>query len=185
KLNNQFGERPKFARDADRPDTGFFAARVAPAAQRAKADPAKSDGAKDMDKAAAEASVALRNQLTLSMSRGMRGDAGVSADRKATDTAVQGTPAFMKRFGGGGKQPQAAKNADKKQGENERRFAYEPGPDLVTDTLLWHPNLWLADGSAEIRFVIGAGDATYRVLLLGHSPTGRFGFFEKRLDVGR
>ena len=55
--------------------------------------------------------------------------------------------------------------------------------DVLTDTLLWHPNLWLANGDAEIRFDIGGGNATYRVLLLGHSATGRFGFYETRLDV--
>jgi hypothetical protein len=62
-------------------------------------------------------------------------------------------------------------------------YAHPYAPGLYSDTLLWHPALWIADGSGEVRFDIGSGQTTYRVLLLGHSTTGRFGFFETRLDV--
>ncbi len=53
----------------------------------------------------------------------------------------------------------------------------------TSDTLLWHPTLWLATGAGEVHFDIPPASATYRVILLGHGPTGRFGFFETRLDV--
>lgn len=62
-------------------------------------------------------------------------------------------------------------------------FAYEHSPDLAFDTLLWHPSLWLPDGRGEVRFDLAAGQASYRLLILGHGPTGRFGYFEKHLDV--
>jgi hypothetical protein len=62
-------------------------------------------------------------------------------------------------------------------------YPYQPSPSALGDTLLWHPNLYLNDGAGEVRFDIAPVQATYRVLLLGHSPTGRFGFFETRFDV--
>ena len=40
-----------------------------------------------------------------------------------------------------------------------------------------------AGRAAEVHFDIASGQATYRVLLLGHGPSGRFGFYETRLDV--
>ena len=60
-------------------------------------------------------------------------------------------------FGNGAKAKSADTKMAEKKKENERRFAYETGPDLVTDTLLWHPNLWLADGNAARR-AAGYGD---------------------------
>jgi Putative zinc-finger len=65
----------------------------------------------------------------------------------------------------------------------EREFAHIHTPGLLADTLLWHPTLWLENGAGEVRFEVGSGQATYRVLLLGNSPTGRLGFFETRLDA--
>ncbi len=62
-------------------------------------------------------------------------------------------------------------------------YAHPYAPGLYSDTLLWHPALWIANGAGEVRFDIASGQTTYRVLLLGHSTTGRFGFFETRLDV--
>lgn len=69
-------------------------------------------------------------------------------------------------------------------GARQLEYPFQNGPNSIGDTLLWHPTLFLANGSAEVRFDIAPGQATtYRVLLLGHSPTGRFGFYETRLDV--
>ena len=65
----------------------------------------------------------------------------------------------------------------------EREFAHVHTPGLLADTLLWHPTLWLENGAGEVRFEVGSGQTTYRVLLLGHSPTGRLGIFETRLDA--
>jgi hypothetical protein len=64
-----------------------------------------------------------------------------------------------------------------------RQHAHQYAPNQIADTLFWSPALWLADGSAEVRFDIASGRATYRVLLMGHSPTGQFGFYDMRLDV--
>jgi hypothetical protein len=62
-------------------------------------------------------------------------------------------------------------------------YFHQHVPNLRADTLLWHPTLWLEQGNAEVHFDIASGQATYRVLLLAHGPSGRFGFFETRLDV--
>jgi hypothetical protein len=75
------------------------------------------------------------------------------------------------------------KKIERAAGSNAVEYAHKYVPNLQSDTLLWHPTLWLANGAAEVHFDIGSGNATYRVLLLGHSPAGRFGFFETRLDV--
>ncbi len=76
-------------------------------------------------------------------------------------------------------------NAPKANEARRRRpeFAYEHSPDFAFDTLLWHPSLWLPEGRGEVRFDLAAGQASYRLLILGHGPTGRFGYFEKTLDV--
>lgn len=82
--------------------------------------------------------------------------------------------------------PPPAKNDGKKKGKPSVRqleYPYQPAPNLIGDILLWHPNLFLLNGTAEVHFDIAPVEATYRVLLLGHSPTGRFGFHEMRLDV--
>ena len=63
------------------------------------------------------------------------------------------------------------------------QFAHQYAPELLSDTLLWRPTLWLEGGDIEVHFGIASGNATYRVLLLGHNRTGRFGFYETRLDV--
>jgi hypothetical protein len=54
---------------------------------------------------------------------------------------------------------------------------------LPSDTLLWLPALFLEHGTAKISFTLPQGAARYRVLLLGHSAHGRFGFYETRLQV--
>ena len=64
-----------------------------------------------------------------------------------------------------------------------REYAHQHAPNLISDTLLWSPTLYLTNGTADIRFDIASGQATYRLLLLGHTSTGRFGFYETRLDV--
>ncbi len=69
------------------------------------------------------------------------------------------------------------------KGRASDAYTYQYGPNLGTDTLYWHPTLWLPEGRAEVQFDMAAGQATYRVLLLGHCPAGRFGFYEMRLDV--
>src|SRR5262249_49908452 len=62
-------------------------------------------------------------------------------------------------------------------------YPYQPSPNQSGDTFLWYPNLFLPNGAGEVRFNMATVEATYRVLLLGHSPTGRFGFHESRLDI--
>ncbi len=77
--------------------------------------------------------------------------------------------------------PGAPKVADNRRRSPE--FAYEYSPELAFDTLLWHPSLWLPEGRGQVHFDLAAGQASYRLLILGHGHTGRFGFFEKSLDV--
>jgi hypothetical protein len=81
--------------------------------------------------------------------------------------------------------PPAAKQAPAmpvNQGD-EIEYAFKYAPNMFADTLLWNPRLQLVHGQADARFDIAIGQASYRVLLLGHSPTGRFGFHETRIDV--
>ena len=86
--------------------------------------------------------------------------------------------------GSGNPVPAAAPKAKMMaRGGRRLEYAHEHVPNLAADTLLWHPALKLENGSATVRFDIASGQATYRVLLLGHGPNGRFGFFETRLDV--
>lgn len=70
-----------------------------------------------------------------------------------------------------------------KKAAEEVEYGYTHTRELYADTLFWNPTLWTADGTAEFRFDVANGLATYRLLLLGHSPSGRFGFYEGRLDV--
>jgi hypothetical protein len=79
--------------------------------------------------------------------------------------------------------PNPGNPPDGKKAAEEIEYGYRHVPGLHADTLLWHPALWLTNGTGEIRFDIAAGQASYRILLLGHTTTGRFGFHESRLDV--
>src|SRR5262249_40595737 len=53
----------------------------------------------------------------------------------------------------------------------------------VHDTVFWHPALRRADGSVRVSFDLAGVPTTYRVLLLGHSPSGRLGTATGRLEV--
>jgi hypothetical protein len=85
--------------------------------------------------------------------------------------------------------PPQAKNDGKpamaKENNQQDRieYAHKHVPNLFADTLLWHPSLLAVKGQAEVRFEIASGQASYRVLVLGHTPSGRFGFYETTLDV--
>jgi hypothetical protein len=99
----------------------------------------------------------------------------------ALDGAADAIPGKAK-----GDQPNPAPTAVGGGGPNLRRaieYPYFFTNGGASDTLLWHPTLWLPAGNGEVRFDIPQAPATYRVILLGHGPTGRFGFFETRLDV--
>jgi hypothetical protein len=120
---------------------------------------------------------------------------------KLAANGMRGTPAWNLRQdgkAGGPVPPPAAYKADQKDAEKVKgdqkvaemanaaravEYAHKQENGPSSDTLLWRPTLWLANGSADVPFDIGAGNATYRVLLLGHGPSGRFGFYETRLDV--
>ncbi len=75
------------------------------------------------------------------------------------------------------------KQRDEAKASRNREYAHQHAPNLASDTLLWSPNLHLIKGAAEVHFDIASGQATYRLLLLGHTADGRFGFHEMRLDV--
>jgi hypothetical protein len=125
---------------------------------------------------------------------------------KLAANGARGTPAWNVRQdgkGGGPIPPPAAFKGEKKDAEKVKgdqkvaemakgaadhayravEYAHKQENGLSSDTLLWRPTLWLANGAADVPFDIGAGNATYRVLLLGHNAAGRFGFYETRLDV--
>jgi hypothetical protein len=66
-----------------------------------------------------------------------------------------------------------------------REYAHQHnGGGLDThDTVLWHPALRTADGSVRVSFDLAGVPTTYRVLLLGHSPSGRLGAVTGRLEA--
>ncbi|MBI3823587.1 MAG: hypothetical protein HY289_13035 [Planctomycetes bacterium] len=111
------------------------------------------------------------------------------------ENAAKGTSAWNDRRGAFGKHldknplpPKAKKDGKKGDAVAEKtergvEYAYQFEANMLADTLLWRPTLMLETGAAEVRFDIAPGNATYRVLLLGHTATGRFGFYETRLDV--
>jgi alpha-2-macroglobulin-like protein len=43
------------------------------------------------------------------------------------------------------------------------------------DLLLWHPTLFAADGTAQVEFDLPSQPATYRIVIHGHTATGRVG----------
>jgi uncharacterized protein YfaS (alpha-2-macroglobulin family) len=64
-------------------------------------------------------------------------------------------------------------------------YAYrrEPArPELPAD-VLWHPAVVLTNGRAQVSFDLPASVTTYRVLLHAHSPSGRLGSAEGKLEV--
>ena len=194
-LDHQFAQMPPVSRNlGERPVTGVFKEQIA------KLDEGKRE--KIEKEADSKAARAMHDQLAQSFFRRTRGDNDAFADRKENrdslalneslkkaydaaeklhkkaDAGPPPAPLAPKEVRGGA----GAENAKAKAG---RQVEYAPvyAAGLQTDTLLWHPSLWLANGGADVHFNIGSGDVTYRVLLLGHSPTGRFGFYEQRLDV--
>jgi hypothetical protein len=108
------------------------------------------------------------------------GERFAKAASEAKKLDGQPVPAGPGGLGGGGPKPPVARGG---AAAVEREFAHVHTPGLLADTLLWHPTLWLANGAGEVHFEVGSGQASYRVLLLGHTPSGRFGFFETRLDA--
>jgi hypothetical protein len=52
-------------------------------------------------------------------------------------------------------------------------------------TLLWHPNLRLELGQAQVAFDVPAVPTTYRVLIFGHDADGRIGFHENRQPTAK
>jgi hypothetical protein len=109
-----------------------------------------------------------------------------SADALADKAKVKPAVAAQPPAPGAPAPVAAGPSAKKEQLDSMARhveYFHQHVPNLQADTLLWHPTLWLEQGSAEVHFDIASGQATYRVLLLAHGPSGRFGFFETRLDV--
>jgi uncharacterized protein YfaS (alpha-2-macroglobulin family) len=91
-----------------------------------------------------------------------------------------------------GEQKEAAGKAKAGQGGGAGRdqaitqaYAYrrEPArPELPAD-VLWHPTVELKNGRAQVSFDLPASVTTYRVLLHAHSPSGRLGSAEGKLEV--
>jgi hypothetical protein len=188
-LNAQVALLPSVKRTIAKPIAGTFALRAE----------AEGIGGKD----AGQANV-LSEQLAANLSRRVPGEGMIQVtvpgnadkpsknanDNIALNKRFDEAKQFGKSNRGGSeiapKPPLLPAAADKKPkmlAGAGREYFHQHVQNVLTDTLLWHPNLWLGEGQAEVRFDIGDGNATYRVLLLGHGPAGRFGFYETRLDV--
>jgi hypothetical protein len=111
-------------------------------------------------------------------------------NRKALDKLDRGGKAASQTAGAGpasaapGSVPMPAALADQlKEQQSRRTYSFEYVAGLEQDTLLWHPALFLANGSAQVAFDVPTAAGIYRVLLLGHTPDGRLGAYEGRLEV--
>ncbi len=62
-------------------------------------------------------------------------------------------------------------------------FAYKHLTKVEPDLPLWHPNLKLENGEANVRFELPRQAGSYRILILGHSADGRFGYVDQPLDL--
>ena len=69
----------------------------------------------------------------------------------------------------------------------EYPFSYKKhgGSPEAQATLLWHPNLFAADGSAAVSFDLSSSGATYRIILFGNTPSGRLGSFQGKLQTSK
>jgi hypothetical protein len=203
-LKEVFAQMPAVSNAAEKPLIGVFSARaLKPDAKHRAQDNAAQQADEQMAK---EAALALRQRSAQAFARRELGDGVFTDSLKENQTFAKGSPAWNLRHGIAMKadekglqtlpihpklvQPRVQPtqpNVDPEKAANKARegvqYFHQHVPNWQSDTLLWHPTLWLADGSAEVRFDFASGNATYRVLLLGHSPTGRFGFYERRLDV--
>jgi hypothetical protein len=199
-----FEQMPAVSNAAEKPLIGVFSAR---ALKQETEDQAHASAAQLADELLAKkAAQALSRRSAQAFARRELGD-GVRTDQlRENDNFAKGSPAWNLRHGIGKKadekgsslspipvdvvepkvQPAPPKATREKPANKARdgvQYFHQHVPNWQSDTLLWHPTLWLGDGSADVRFDFASGNATYRVLLLGHSPTGRFGFYERRLDV--
>jgi hypothetical protein len=186
---------------ASQPPTGAYALRSAK--QDRQKTPGAADAVKAEELASKDAAKFLRQRSGQAFARRNLGD-GVSARGAENQDAAKGTPAWKDRAlakksvvaaadSGSSAKPASApqvaqmKSALEKKtmepGQNGVQYFHQYVPAVQSDTLLWHPTLWLVGGQGNVPFDLASGNATYRVLLLGHSPTGRFGFYETRLDV--
>jgi len=87
------------------------------------------------------------------------------------------------------KQPQMLERfqeAQNQQATPAREFAQrnQAGFD-AQPTLLWHPNLRLEQGQAQVAFDVPSVPTTYRVLIFGHDAEGRIGFHENRQSTAK
>ncbi|MCC6419571.1 MAG: zf-HC2 domain-containing protein [Gemmataceae bacterium] len=71
------------------------------------------------------------------------------------------------------------------QGPVVREYAHRQaqGTFDFQDTLYWHPALVLPAGEAAIEFDLSSSLTTYRLLLYGHSASGRLGVHEMKLTT--
>jgi hypothetical protein len=66
-----------------------------------------------------------------------------------------------------------------------RQYAYRhtvADRDL-RDTVLWYPAVVVPDGTARVTFDLLSHATTYRVLLYGHSPSGRLGIYQGKIEA--
>jgi len=87
--------------------------------------------------------------------------------------------------GKGQKTKEAKKNLEMLELAREYPFAYKNTGRAPTGaaTVLWHPKLFAADGSANVSFDLSPSGTGYRIILLGNSPSGRLGSFQGKLQA--
>lgn len=68
-----------------------------------------------------------------------------------------------------------------------REYAHQhaTGTRDMQDTVLWHPALFAADGQITVPFELSDNVTTYRVLIYGHTATGRLGVYQGQVEVSK
>jgi hypothetical protein len=87
----------------------------------------------------------------------------------------------------GAKSKEGKKNLNAVELAREYPFTYQNrgrGPSAPS-TLLWHPNLSAATGSAQVSFDLSPSPATYRIILFGNTSSGRLGSFQGKLKTSK
>lgn len=195
RLEQRLAQAPEVRRLTETVPAGAFSVRAEQQFAEQRDDAVKADRKADTVQRK-DIARAIEAEMVINMTR-ERGEGSSFAQRRGQDAneslrawynrslAMPGAaPPAEKPAPAKGKEALAKKAMEGAMADRQLEYPYQPSQASANDTLLWHPNLFLRDGTAEVRFEIPAGQAiTYRVLLLGHDASGRFGIFETRIDV--
>jgi hypothetical protein len=85
--------------------------------------------------------------------------------------------------GGGGKSSKDTGEQDKIRQLREYTHTYSKASPVPPDLVLWHPILFADGGTAEVRFDLAPNVTNYRITVFGHSPGGRLGMIQEKVQA--